>query len=98
MSLPLFWAWAAPAFKTTAVYLVAMQAGCGIPWLSFIMMLGFGVRGILAPVMISQMVLINKTSHASPNIRLVSNLFKNTNLSFPVRAWYSARAVLDYAK
>ena len=77
-SLPFIWAWGAPVFSATASALISLQAGCGIPWLPFIALCGFGVRAVLAPLMIRQMAVINKMSQASPNIRLVSKLFKHS--------------------
>ena len=61
-------------------------------------MCGFGVRLFLAPMMIKQMVLINKMSHASPSIRLTSNLFKHSELPFYKKAWYAGRAIFNFAR
>ena len=61
-TLPIVWAWASPVFNATAKVLIAMQASTHIPWLPFIVLCGFGVRLFLAPMMIRQMVLINKIS------------------------------------
>ena len=97
-NLPWVWAWGAPVFKATAAALIAVQAGTQIPWFPFIVMCGVGVRMVLAPMMIRQMVLINKMSHASPSIRIVGNLFKHSELSFPKKVWYAARAILNFAK
>ena len=92
------WAWGAPAFNATAAALISIQAGTGIAWLPFIVICGFGVRAMLAPMMIRQMVLINKMSHASPNIRLAAKLFKHSKLPIHKRAWYAFRAMYSYAK
>ena len=51
-ALPWIWAWGAPVFNATAAALISLQAGTSIPWFPFIMMLGFGVRAVLAPMMI----------------------------------------------
>lgn len=61
-SLPFIWAWGAPVFGATASALISLQAGTGIPWLPFIALCGFGVRAMLAPLMIRQMSVINKMS------------------------------------
>lgn len=61
-------------------------------------MCGFGVRMFLAPMMIRQMTLINKMSHASPNIRLAAKLMKHAKLPIYKRAWHGARAIYDYSK
>ena len=44
------------------------------------------------------MILINKMSHASPNIRLVAKMFKQANLPFHKRVWYAGSAIYDYSK
>lgn len=61
-ALPWVWAWGAPVFNATAAALISVQAGTGIPWLPFIILCGFGVRLMLAPMMIRQMTLINRIS------------------------------------
>jgi hypothetical protein len=60
--LPFIWAWGAPVFTATASALVSLQAGTGIPWMTFIILCGLGVRACLAPMMFRQMILINKIS------------------------------------
>ena len=97
-SLPFIWAWGAPVFNATAATLIAMQAGTGIPWFPFIVMCGFGVRLVLAPMMIRQMTLINKMSHASPSIRLAAKLMKHSKLPLYKRVWHGVRAMLDFSK
>lgn len=51
-SLPFIWAYFAPVFTVTAAYLMKLQAFTAVPWLPFFIMCGFGVRLILAPLMI----------------------------------------------
>jgi hypothetical protein len=75
-----------------------LQAATQIPWLPFIVGCGFGIRLLLAPLMIRQMVLINKMGQASPNIRLAINLFKHSKLPFLKRLRFTASAIYDYAK
>lgn len=62
------------------------------------MLCGFGVRLMLAPLMIRQMVLINKMGQASPNIRLVMKLFKHSKMSLLARLRHTGAAIYDYAK
>mmetsp|Transcript_21268 Transcript_21268/g.28500 ORF Transcript_21268/g.28500 Transcript_21268/m.28500 type:complete len:191 (-) Transcript_21268:3651-4223(-) len=69
-----------------------------MPWFPFIVCCGFGVRTILAPMMIRQMTLINKMSHASPSIRLAAKLMKHSTLPFHKRVWHGARAIVDFSK
>jgi len=97
-SLPFIWAWGAPVFNATAATLIAMQAGTGIPWFPFIVGCGFGVRLILAPMMIRQMTLINKMSHASPSVRLAAKLMKHSDLPLHKRAWYGIKSMLDFSR
>ncbi len=97
-SLPFIWAYFAPVFNVTASCLMALQAGTGIPWFPFFVMCGFGVRACLAPMMISQMVLINKMSHASASFRLAAKLVKHSKMPLYSRIWHGGRAMLDYAK
>jgi membrane protein insertase Oxa1/YidC/SpoIIIJ len=75
-----------------------MQAATTIPWFPFIIMCGFGVRLLLAPLMVRQMVLINKMGQASPNIRLVMKLYKHSKMSFLSRLRLTTAAIFDYAK
>ena len=49
-------------------------------------------------MMIRQMTLINKMSHASPNIRLAGKLMKHSKMPLYKRVWYGAKAVVDYSK
>ena len=75
-----------------------LQAATQIPWFSFIVLCGVGVRVAILPLMIRQMTLINKMSSASPDIRLAAKLFKHSKMALPKRAWYFARAVYNYQK
>ena len=96
--MPFIWAYGAPIFNATAAMLISLQAGTGVPWLPFIVGCGFGVRLILAPMMVKQMILINKMSQASPTIRLAAKLVKHSKMPLYKRVWYGARAILDLSK
>lgn len=48
--------------------------------------------------MIRQMALINKMSHASPNIRITAKLFKFAKMPLHKRLYHSVAACVDYAK
>lgn len=52
----------------------------------------------MVPLMIRQMVLINKMGQASPNIRLVVKLYKHAKMSFFGRLKNTASAIYDYTK
>ena len=57
-TLPLFWKWLTPVFAVTSGWLLSIQAATNIPWLPFLIIWGVGVRLIMAPLMIRQMVRI----------------------------------------
>jgi len=95
-TLPIFWSMFAPVFDFTAAKLIKLQAFCGIPWMSFIVLCGLGVRIAILPLMIKQMTLINKMSQASPNIRLAAKLFKHSQMNIFRRSWHFFRAILDF--
>jgi len=97
-SLPFIWAYFAPVFSVTAAGLIKLQAFTQIPWMSFIVMSGVGVRLCILPLMIRQMTLINKVSQASPNIRLAMKLFKFSKMPLHKRVYYLGKTVLDYQK
>jgi len=97
-SLPIFWHWFAPAFNFTAACLISAQSASGIPWLPFIIGCGFGVRLCLAPLMFRQMALINKMSHASPNMRIAAKLFKFSKMPIHKRIYHTVLACVDFAK
>ena len=61
-ALPFIWAYFAPVFSVTAGALIKLQAMTQIPWMSFIVLSGVGVRLLILPLMIRQMSLINKMS------------------------------------
>jgi membrane protein insertase Oxa1/YidC/SpoIIIJ len=96
--MPIIWHWFSPAFNFTAAVLMSTQAATGIPWLPFIIGCGFGVRLCLAPLMLRQMALINKMSHASPNIRITAKLFKFAKMPLHQRLYHGFRACVDYAR
>jgi len=98
MPIPFLWAFATPVFAATASAIISAQGFTGIPWFTFIVLCGWGVRLALAPLMIRQMVLINKMSHASPSIRLAAKLFKHSKLALPSRVYNSLRAMIDFAQ
>jgi hypothetical protein len=50
--MPFIWAYFSPVFTVTAAALVKLQAFTGIPWMSFIMSCGIGVRLMILPMMI----------------------------------------------
>lgn len=87
-----------PVFSIGAVYIMKLQAFTGIPWFPYLILLGVGIRVMLIPFMIRQMVLINKMSGASPNMRLAGKMFKHIDKGLITRASWTAKAVLDLAK
>ena len=97
-ALPFVWAKFAPVFSVTAAGLIKLQAMTQIPWMSFIVISGLGVRLLIPPLMIRQMTLINKMSQASPNIRLASKLLKHSKLSWPTKITHFVSAIYNYQK
>lgn len=97
-TLPLFWKWLTPVFGVTSIYILKLQAATAIPWLPFIILCGFGVRLLLAPMMIKQMTLINKMSIASPDMRIVGKLFKHVDKNMITKATWAFKAVYGLAK
>lgn len=85
-------------FNATAAALISLQGATGIPWFSFIALCGVGVRLMLAPLMVRQMILINKMAYASPSFRLVAKLVKHSEMPFYKRYWQGFRAALDYSR
>ena len=63
-TLPLFWKWLSPVFAVTSVWILNLQAATHIPWLPFLILWGFGVRLIMAPLMIRQMVRIKSFKYS----------------------------------
>jgi membrane protein insertase Oxa1/YidC/SpoIIIJ len=92
-SLPFIWSYFTPIFAVTAAYIIKLQAATAIPWFPFIIMCGFGVRLLIAPLMIRQMILINKIGQASPNIRVSAKLFKYSKQSLFARLRHTASAI-----
>ena len=85
-------------FNATAAALISLQAYTQIPWFSFIVLCGVGVRLCLAPMMVRQMVLINKMSYAAPNFKLAFQLARKAKMPFPKRMWHGFRSCLNFAK
>lgn len=93
--MPFIWSWLSPVFKVVAGWIIAGQALTGMPWLYYLISLGFGVRLALAPLMVRQMVVINKMSQAGPGMRVVAQLFKHSKLGLFSRG--KAAALSCYA-
>ena len=70
--MPLGWGWAFPLVKYTAMGLVAFKTALSIPWMSFFILSGMLIRIFFMPLMIRQMVLIQRMAKVSPNIRLLT--------------------------
>ena len=74
------------------------QTTTSIPWLPFIVVSAVLVRLLMLPLMVKQMVLINKMAKISPNIRLLFFCTKQADLSFPTKVYYFSRAAWRYSR
>ena len=97
-NLPVFWGWLSPVFSVTASWIIAFQAYSSIPWLPYLMCLGFGVRLLMFPFMIKQMTLINKMAGASPHFRLLGKIFKHVDMRITKKARIALLASYAFAK
>lgn len=97
-SLPFGWGWTYPLIKYASAFLISTQAYTAIPWMFYIILCGVTVRVIFLPMMIKQMVLINKMSKVTPYIRLLYKCTKQTNLPSRLKAYYFTRAFFKYCK
>ncbi len=96
--MPLGWGWAYPIIKYSAMLLVSVKTSLAIPWLPFFILCGLGVRLVMLPLMIRQMVLIQRMAKISPNIRLLSYCTYKCNLPFFKKYYYFTRSMFRYAK
>lgn len=97
-SLPIIWSAFAPVINVTAAALIKLQFFSQVPWMSFIVLCGLGVRVLILPLSVLQMTLINKMSTASPHIRLATKLFKHSKMALPKRLWYFVAAIYNFQK
>lgn len=96
--MPLGWGWAFPFVKYTAMGLVAVKTTLSIPWMTFFILSGMLIRIIFMPLMIRQMVLIQRMAKVSPNIRLLSFCVVRSDLSLAKKAYYYIRSIFRYCK
>ncbi len=96
--MPLGWGWAFPIIKYSSMVLVSIKTYFTIPWLSFFILCGLGIRLIMLPLMIRQMILLQRMAKISPNIRLLSYCTFKCNLPFFRKYYYFVRSLFKYAK
>jgi membrane protein insertase Oxa1/YidC/SpoIIIJ len=58
--MPLGWGWAYPFIKYTTMVLVSIKTSLNMPWLSFFILSAIAIRLIMLPLMVRQMVLIQR--------------------------------------
>jgi membrane protein insertase Oxa1/YidC/SpoIIIJ len=58
--MPLGWGWTYPFVKYTSMLLISIKTFTNIPWLPFFILSACIVRLLMAPLMIRQMVLIQR--------------------------------------
>jgi membrane protein insertase Oxa1/YidC/SpoIIIJ len=59
-AMPLGWGWAYPLIKYTTIMLVGVKTSLGIPWMPFFIISAIAIRLVMLPLMIRQMVLIQR--------------------------------------
>lgn len=96
--MPIGWGWAYPFVKYTAMMLVAIKTSTAIPWMPFFIICGLSIRVIFLPMMIRQMVLIQRMAKVSPNIKLLTYCTLKSNLSIPTKAYFYLKACYQYCK
>jgi membrane protein insertase Oxa1/YidC/SpoIIIJ len=96
--MPLGWGWAFPFVKYTAMALVAAKTALSIPWMSFFILSGIFIRIIFMPLMIRQMVLIQRMAKVSPNIRLLTFCVVRSDMPLSRKAYYYLRSLFRYCK
>jgi membrane protein insertase Oxa1/YidC/SpoIIIJ len=96
--MPLGWGWFFPVIKYSAMVLVSIKTYFAIPWLSFFIICGLSVRLFMLPLMIRQMVLVQRMAKISPNIRLLSYCTYKCNLPFFKKYYYFMRSLFKFAK
>ena len=97
-TLPILWKWLTPVFTLGSIYLMKLQAITHIPWFPFLVLMGVGVRLILVPFMIRQMILINKMSGASPNMRIIGKIFQHVDVNLIKKSTWGIKSAIDLAK
>lgn len=58
--MPIGWGWTLPFVKYTSMMLISLKMATGIPWLPYFILVAFGVRFMMMPLMIRQMVLVHR--------------------------------------
>ena len=97
-SLPFGWGWCYPFVKVTTTVLLSIKASTGLPWLSFFVLSAVAIRILMFPLVIAQVVSINKVSKITPNVRLLYQCAKDSNLSKVKKSYYFLKACFKYCK
>lgn len=97
-SLPFGWGWCYPFIKFTSGLLLTIQASTGLPWMYFFFASAVAVRLLIFPLVLTQVIQINKVSKITPNIRLLFKCAQEANLSRTKKVYYFIRAVRLYFK
>lgn len=96
--MPIGWGWTLPLIKYTSMCLISFKMSTGIPWMPYFILVALGVRLIMLPLMIRQMVLIHRMAKVSPNIRLLAFCIKKCDLPWIKKAYYFVRSTFKYSK
>lgn len=97
-TMPFGWGWVFPVIKKSTAILIGIKTSLNIPWLGFFILSGITIRLLLAPLMIKQMVSIQKMAKVTPNIKLLYIVTKKSNLSSIKKLYYFSRSVLIWMK
>jgi membrane protein insertase Oxa1/YidC/SpoIIIJ len=65
--MPLGWGWAYPIIKYTTILLVSIKTSLSIPWMPFFILSAIVIRMVMLPLMIRQMVLIQRMAKVYNN-------------------------------
>lgn len=95
--MPIGWGWAFPIVKYSAGVILAAKAFTGISWLPFFMICGVTIRLLFLPLVIRQMILIQRMAKVSPNIRLLSYCTMKCDLPLSKKAYYFMRSLWKYS-
>ncbi len=97
-SLPFGWGWCYPFIKFTSGLLLSIQASTGLPWLYFFFASAVAIRLLTFPLVLTQVIQVNKVSKITPNIRLLFRCAKDAKIPIIKKVYYFIRASRLYFK
>lgn len=97
-TMPLGFGWCYPYIKYTAMFLLSVKTTLSIPWMPFFVLSAVAVRMLMLPLIIKQMISIQKMTKVTPNMRLLLQLTKHSKLGNFKKVYYFLRACFVYCK